>query len=150
LLSTDHGVRQADDLAQAREEFLASGDDARLPIVDAHHHFWDVERNPHRWLRERPLIAFRYGDYSAICRNFLPEDYRREAGTHRVLRHVVMEGEWDPQDAAGEALWFDELARRRGVPHTMAAQVWLDRDDLDQLLGLRGRRVRAQDQPRAQ
>jgi hypothetical protein len=28
-----------------RERFLASGDDADLPIVDAHHHFWDLTHN---------------------------------------------------------------------------------------------------------
>ena len=30
------------DLAQARQAFLDSGDEALLPIVDAHHHFWAV------------------------------------------------------------------------------------------------------------
>lgn len=33
------------DLAQARADYLASGDERALPIVDAHHHFWDL-RNP--------------------------------------------------------------------------------------------------------
>jgi hypothetical protein len=54
-----------------RERFLASGDDAELPIVDAHHHFWDLTHNYHPWLCDRPRIAFRYGDYEAICRDFL-------------------------------------------------------------------------------
>ncbi|WP_137893398.1 amidohydrolase family protein [Ramlibacter sp. 2FC] len=122
------------DLAQARAEFLATGDERLLPIVDAHHHFWDLALNPHPWLQQRPLIPFRYGDYSAICRSFLPEDYRRQVGPHRVLRHVLMEGEWDPQDAAGEARWVQALASQTGAPHAMAAQAWLDRDDLDELL----------------
>jgi predicted TIM-barrel fold metal-dependent hydrolase len=65
------------DLQASREAFLASGDEAQLPIVDAHHHFWDVTHNPHPWLRERPRIAFRYGDYEALCRDFLPADYAR-------------------------------------------------------------------------
>jgi predicted TIM-barrel fold metal-dependent hydrolase len=121
-------------LAQARREFLASGDERLLPIVDAHHHFWDVERNPHPWLKCAPPIPFRYGDYSAICRNFLPADYRAAAGPHRVLGHVLMEGEWDPRDPVGEARWVADLARGTGVPHALAAQAWLDRDDIAEVL----------------
>ena len=62
-------------VTEARHAFLASGDDRLLPIVDAHHHFWDVQTNPYPWLTETPRIAFRYGDYEAICRNFLADDY---------------------------------------------------------------------------
>ena len=122
------------DLQAARAEFLATGDDRHLPIVDAHHHFWDVERNPRPWLRQRPLIPFRYGDYSAICRNFLPEDYARNQGAHRVLRHVLMEGEWDPNDPTGEAHWVQALAEKTGKPHALAAQAWLDQDVLQEQL----------------
>jgi predicted TIM-barrel fold metal-dependent hydrolase len=121
-------------LAQARQEFLASGDERLLPIVDAHHHFWDVERNPHPWLKCSPRIPFRYGDYNAICRNFLPADYRQAARGHRVLGHVLMEGEWDPSDPTGEARWVGSLARRTGVPHALAAQAWLDREDIADVL----------------
>ena len=112
-----------DDLQSQRSTWLASGDEAEMPIVDAHHHFWDIARNPHPWLQSRPRIAFRYGDYEAICRDFLPGDYARAAAPHRVLRNVVMEGEWDSADPVGEARWMAGLAERSGTPHAMAAQV---------------------------
>ena len=121
------------DLTQARAEFLATGDESLLPIVDAHHHFWDM-RNPHPWLTELPRIPFRYGDYEAICKDFLPADYAAACGPHRVLRHVVMEGEWTPEDPAGEAFWMKSLADRCGKPQAMAAQIWLDRDDAETLM----------------
>jgi predicted TIM-barrel fold metal-dependent hydrolase len=53
---------------------------ADAPIVDPHQHFWDLGRNYHPWLCDPVPIAFRYGDYSAIKRNYLPADYRRDAG----------------------------------------------------------------------
>ena len=121
------------DLARARDEYLATGDESLLPIVDGHHHFWDM-RNPHPWLTEFPRIPFRYGDYESICKNFLPENYAAECGAHRVLRHVVMEGEWTPNDPSGEALWMKSLAQRCGKPNAMAAQIWLDRSDAEQLM----------------
>ena len=49
------------------------------PIVDAHQHFWDLSRNYHPWLCDPEPIPFRYGDYSALRRSYLPPDYRREA-----------------------------------------------------------------------
>lgn len=121
------------DLAEARREFLSSGDEDRLPIVDAHHHFWDL-RNPHPWLTRTPRIPFRYGDYEAICKNFLPEDYARARAAHRVLRHVTMEGEWTPDDPLGEARWMLALAQACGKPQALAAQIWLDRDDAEDLM----------------
>ena len=121
------------DLADARREYLQSGDDRRLPIVDAHHHFWDM-RNPHPWLTQLPRIPFRYGDYEGICKDFLPADYSRACGRHRVLRHVVMEGEWTPGDPVGEARWMQSLVQRTGKPHAMAAQIWLDRADVSEVL----------------
>ena len=121
------------DLQKAREEYLASGDEDLLPIIDAHHHFWDM-RNPHPWLTELPRIPFRYGDYEAICKDFLPADYAAACGAHRILRHVVMEGEWTPDDPAGEALWMHSLSQRCGKPHAMAAQIWLNRFDAETLM----------------
>ncbi|MEO7401281.1 MAG: amidohydrolase family protein [Polaromonas sp.] len=126
------------DLAKARQTFLTSGDEALLPIVDAHHHYWDVQRNPHPWLTDLPRISFRYGDYEAICQDFLPADYAANCGVHLVLRHVAMEGEWTPQDPTGEALWMQRLAEATSVPHqkphALAAQIWLDRADVSDVL----------------
>ena len=118
-----------------RERFLASGDDAQLPIVDAHHHFWDLRHNYHPWLCDRPRISFRYGDYEAICRDFLPDDYFAQAGRHRVVKTVMMEGEWDPRDPLGEARWASRLNARCGFPNAIVGQVWLDREDAAQVLG---------------
>ena len=111
------------DLQAARAEFLASGDEALLPIVDAHHHFWDLAHNPHPWLQRLPCIPFRYGDYAAICHDYLPADHARAAGPHRLLRSVLMEGEWDSADPVGEARWVAALAAREGTPHALAAQI---------------------------
>ena len=52
------------DIVDWRKRFLQTGADADLPIIDAHHHFFDIERNYHPWLCDRPLIPFRYGDWS--------------------------------------------------------------------------------------
>jgi hypothetical protein len=53
--------------------YASMPDQRPIPIVDARQHFWDLEANYLPWLRDEPLIPFRYGDYTAIRRNYLPE-----------------------------------------------------------------------------
>lgn len=107
-----------------------------MKIVDAHHHFWDPKRNYHPWLRDEPMIPFRYGDYSALRKRFMPVDYDAAAADWDVVASVTMEGEWDPADPAGEALWMQALAKETGRPVAHAAQAWLDRKDLDSVLAI--------------
>jgi predicted TIM-barrel fold metal-dependent hydrolase len=105
-----------------------------IPIVDAHHHFWDLERNYHPWLRDEPMISLRYGDYSALKKNFMPDDYRRVAAGHRVVASVTMEGEWDEADPVGESQWMSELAAAHGTPMAHIARAFLDRADVEEVL----------------
>ncbi len=107
---------------------------ARLAIVDAHHHVWDLDRNHHPWLCDEPPIPFRYGDYSALRRNYLPADYLRDAGRFDVLASVYVEAEWDPTDPLGETRWIHEQAEQTGLPGAVVAQAWLDREDIAQVL----------------
>lgn len=110
-----------------------------MQIIDAHQHFWDIGANHLPWLRDEPPIRFRYGDYSALKRNYLPADYRRDAGRFEVLASVFVETEWDPADPLGEVAWVAALAAREGLPSVMVAQAWLDRDDAETVLAAHGR-----------
>ncbi|HSD42095.1 MAG TPA: amidohydrolase family protein [Burkholderiales bacterium] len=99
------------------------------PIVDAHQHFWDPRVNYHPWLCDEPPIPFRYGDYRAIRRPYLPADYFADASPHSVARTVYVETEWDPRDPVGEMRYVEQLRRHTGFPTVAVAQARLDRDD---------------------
>jgi predicted TIM-barrel fold metal-dependent hydrolase len=43
-----------------------------LPIVDAHHHLWDLARNHYPWLMGEPKHGTFLGDYSAIKHTYMP------------------------------------------------------------------------------
>ncbi len=105
-----------------------------MPMVDAHVHFWDPTKNYYPWLNDRPLIPFRYGDYSAICRPYLPEDYKRDAAGHKVVKTVYIEAEWNPRDPLGEMAYIAALRKETGWPNVAVGQAWLDRDDRDTVL----------------
>ncbi len=104
------------------------------PIVDAHQHFWDPAANLYPWLMPDAQIPFRYGDYSAIKRSYLPSDYRRDAAGHNVCETVYVEAEWNPADPMGETRYVSELTARFGLPSAIVAQAWLDRPDVEAVL----------------
>ena len=106
-----------------------------LPIIDAHHHFWDLGLGKHPWLDGRHVIGgFRYGDYAAIRRNYLLEDYRRDAAGHDVVKTIHMETEWDPADPVGETDWLSRYHDKTGFPHALVGQAWFDRADIAEIL----------------
>ena len=92
-----------------------------LPIIDAHHHFWDLSLEAQPWLCREPQIPFRYGDYAAIRRDFLSADYARVSAGHNVVATVTMEAEWDETLLAGETEWTATL--NRANPRFPAAHV---------------------------
>lgn len=104
------------------------------PIVDAHQHFWNPLVNNHPWLKPGANIPFRYGDYSAIKRRYLPDDYLKDVGPHNVVQTVYVETEWDPGDPIGETRYATQIAERFGMPNAVVAQAWLDRADVTDVL----------------
>ena len=102
--------------------------DRDFRIADAHFHLWDAQAHRYPWLNDQP-IAFRYGDYRALPRRYLLDDYRRDNSGWNVVRGVHIEAEWDPSDPTGEMDFIAELRRSHGFPTVAVAQAWLDRDD---------------------
>jgi predicted TIM-barrel fold metal-dependent hydrolase len=105
-----------------------------LQIADAHQHFWDPRVNYHPWLCDENPVAFRYGDYSALRRPYLPPDYFADARGHDVAKTVYVETEWNRRDPLGETAWVERLRRETGFPTVMVAQAWLDREDAAHVL----------------
>ena len=99
------------------------------PVVDAHAHFWDPIANDHPWLRPDVVIQLRYGDYSAIKRRYLPDDYRKDAAGHAVCETVYVETEWDPNTPLDETRYASGLSARYRLPNAIVGQAWLNRDD---------------------
>ena len=97
-------------------------------IIDAHMHLWDLALGKHPWLCGE-TIPFRYGDYGPIRRNYLIEDYRRDAGRLPIVGTVYVEAEWDPEDPFGETKWVHDYAAKAGFPNAMVAQAFLDAPD---------------------
>ena len=46
-----------------------------IPIIDAHHHFWDLDKNYYPFLSDHHEENFFLGDYSDLQNNYLPENF---------------------------------------------------------------------------
>ena len=91
-------------------------------VIDAHHHVWDLG-NDLPWLKHK-RVSFRYGDYSAICRNYMPVDYRADTAGWPVVASVYVEAEWAREKAAEESRWVAAVATAEGLPSVVVA--WCD------------------------
>ncbi|HEY1608830.1 MAG TPA: amidohydrolase family protein [Paraburkholderia sp.] len=111
---------------------------ARMPLFDAHQHFWDTTLERHPWLCGETIETFRYGDYRAICKSYLPADYRRDTSRFRLAGTVYIEAEWRPDDPLGEMHYIEALRRDSGLPTVAVGQAWLDQPGVEATLeGLR-------------
>jgi predicted TIM-barrel fold metal-dependent hydrolase len=105
-----------------------------IPIVDAHQHFWDLDKNYYPWLCDPVPIPFRYGDYSALRRTYLPPDYRRDSTPFRVVKTVHMEAEWDRADPVAETRWIETISRDHGFPSACIGHADPGRHDIEEVL----------------
>jgi predicted TIM-barrel fold metal-dependent hydrolase len=109
-------------------------DDEAVTLIDAHHHLWDLQANYYPWLSDHPEENFFLGDYDGLKRDYLPEDYRRDAIAHNVLATVHVEAEWDRADQVGETRWISEIAARHGFPNAIVAHAWFHTDNVAEIV----------------
>jgi predicted TIM-barrel fold metal-dependent hydrolase len=110
--------------------------DNDLPIVDAHHHLWDLTNGPlyYPWLQDAQPHDFFLGAYAALKRDYLPADYRRDAAGHTVVKTVHVEAECRRDQQVDETRWLSELHARTGMPDAIVAHAWFHTDDGAEIL----------------
>jgi predicted TIM-barrel fold metal-dependent hydrolase len=104
-----------------------------LPIVDAHHHLWDLDGSlRYPWLTSNEHSYL--GDYSAFRRSYLPDEYRRDTTLHKVVATVHVEAECDRSMQVAETEWLTAIAARYGMPNVIVAHAWVDTPNAEEIL----------------
>jgi len=86
------------------------------PIIDPHIHLWDLGVDRHPWLRPTGGAIQALGDLTPIRRNYLVDDYRRDAVNQNVVASVHVEAAWDrADDPLAEVEWLETLDKSSGV-----------------------------------
>jgi predicted TIM-barrel fold metal-dependent hydrolase len=107
-----------------------------LPILDAHHHFWDLTNGScyFPWLTDEYDDQFFLGDYRAMCKNFLPPQYREASAGFNVIGTVHVEAERSRKQQVLETEWLTGLNADTGWPKAVVGHVFFVQPDCDEVL----------------
>ena len=76
-----------------------------IPIVDTHHHLWDLERFRLTWV----------DSVEPLNKSFSMTDYLQATRDLHVVKTVYMEVDLEPSQQSDEADYVTELCRRAGM-----------------------------------
>lgn len=107
-----------------------------LRILDAHHHFWDLQGDGHwPWIQTEVDPDFFLGDYAAMRRTFMPTEYLEATAGWDVIGTVHCEAERSRSEQVEESSWLtalhDEDPR---FPMAAVGHVSFTQPDLDEVL----------------
>jgi len=104
-----------------------------LPIIDAHHHLWDLDGDlAYPWHKSSEHSYM--GDNSALRRTYMPPEFRRDSALHNVIATVHVEAECDRRKQVAETAWLTGIAAEHGMPNAIVAHAWIDEPDSEEIL----------------
>lgn len=95
-----------------------------MPIIDAHHHLWDLEAGHHHWLLNpapKPEDIF-LGNIEPLRHSYLLDDLKADFGALNVVKSVHLQADYDDSDPVGETRWLQSVADADGsggFPHAI-------------------------------
>lgn len=110
--------------------------DTRIPIVDSHHHLWDLSANRYPWLAE-PMHDRGWGDWSPLRGDYLVADLIADASRQSLIKSVHVQANIDPADPVAETAWLESVAARpeaRGLPTAIVAYADFGSPDVERVL----------------
>ena len=113
-----------------------NGQEAKIPVIDAHHHLWKLSGGPltYPWLQDRVPHDFFLGEYGSLKRDYLPTDYRRDSAGHAVVKTVHVEAECRRDQQVAETQWLTQLNARYAMPDAIVAHAWFHTADAEEIL----------------
>lgn len=94
-----------------------------FPVVDAHHHLWDLGTCRYPWLMARGVRRF-FGDPTPIQKNYLVSDLLTDAADIPLSRSVHVQVGVADEDVVAETRWLQRVAddpASRGLPQAIVA-----------------------------
>ncbi|WP_431324436.1 amidohydrolase family protein [Rhizobium sp. YTU87027] len=106
------------------------------PVIDPHHHLWDLSLKRHPWLEKargnrEEMVS---GSLAPILRDYGVEQYRADAARQNIVASVHVEAGWSDDHPLEESRWLDGLDHGCGIAHRYVARVPLDAPGAAELL----------------
>jgi predicted TIM-barrel fold metal-dependent hydrolase len=78
----------------------------KIPIIDAHHHIWNLVDIP--WLHG-PIQPRIFGDYTSMRRDYPVEEYLQDLSNSGVVKSVYVQANWATDKALEEVQWVQSM-----------------------------------------
>jgi predicted TIM-barrel fold metal-dependent hydrolase len=127
--------------------------DRSIPFIESHHHLWELDRFPYRWLADPGTDVHNatLGDYKLIRTDWGPARFFREFYGQNVIKSVHVEGDSGAADPVEETAWLDRIGREYGMPNALVVFTDLEKpgavDELERHMKasdrVRGVRIRS-------
>lgn len=101
------------------------------PIIDAHHHIWELKRVP--WLAG-PILPRIFGEYAALRRDYQVADFKRDLAPHGITQSVYIQVNVAAGDEVAETAWVQGVAGQHGLPDGIVAYADLAAPDVGAVL----------------
>ena len=85
-------------------------------VVDAHHHIWRMADMP--WL-QGPMIPRIFGPYEPVRRDYLVDEYVRDATAEGIDAGVYVQPNWALDRVVDEIRWIQAVHDASGWPHAV-------------------------------
>ena len=102
------------------------------PIVDAHHHLWELGSGRYSWLTDGPREVV-FGSTAPLIRDYLLDDFLADMASIDLVKSVHIQASFF-DDPVAETRWLQGLADARGFPHGIVGNALLEAPDAEAVL----------------
>jgi predicted TIM-barrel fold metal-dependent hydrolase len=99
--------------------------DTAIPLIDAHHHLWDLGVYRYPWLAD---------SMTPIARRYVVEDLLEDGRDQHLVKSVHVQAEITRDLSVAETAWLQSIADEHGFPHAIVAYAPLQDPGLDAIL----------------
>ncbi len=101
-----------------------------LPLIDPHHHLWDLTLYDYPWLAPRPAPD----PQASIRQSYLLDDFLADTRHQNLVKSVHVQAEVARHQSVAETAWLQSIADLHGFPHGIVAFAPLADDNVAAML----------------
>jgi predicted TIM-barrel fold metal-dependent hydrolase len=105
-----------------------------MPIVDAHHHLWDLKAGYYPTKTDKYDHDMFLGDYRKICRDYLPEELVSDYNGFDIIGTVHIQAVRDNSEQVQETEWLQKVNAEHGLPNAIVGHVIFIQPDCAEIL----------------